>query len=241
MADPEVTAVGSASPAPWRLVGECVLAWAPAPHELRSLLPKGVGALPGRAALVGVSYTDSPVGPYLELSLALPARIGLRPGLCVVFQIVSSAEARRSYRSNWGLPATVGPLSWHRDGAIRILRCDEPGVEIRGEPVLPPMPIVVPVRSVQRRSDGPVLLPRRFVGLVRLSRTTVVLDAHHEHDGVEGGPLSGLGGMHPGAVMSGVRILARPARHPAGLWSSLRAPLHAPEPAFARVAPRTGA
>lgn len=236
-----VTAVDPASPAPWRLIGECVLAWVPVPRALRSQLPKGVGALPGRAALVAVSYTDSPVGAYLELSLALPARIGLRPGLCVVFQIVSSPEARRAYRSSWGLPATVGPLSWQRDGSVRTLRCDEPGVEVHGEPVLPPLPMMVPVRSVQRRADGPVVVPRRFVGLVRLSRTTVAVDPEHEHDGVEGGPLTSLGGTHPGAVMSGVRILARPARHPAGLWSSFRAPLHAPEPAFARVAPRTGA
>lgn len=241
MADPPVTPVDPASLAPWRLFGECILAWVRPPPELRALLPSGVSALPGRAALVAVSYSDSPVGPYLELSLALPARIGLRPGLCVVFQIVSVVEARRAYRSNWGLPATVGPLSWHHDGAARTLRSEEPGLEVHGHPVGPPVPLVVPVRSVQRRADGPVVVPRRFVGLVRLSRTTVTLDPALEHDGIQGSPLSGLDGIHPGAVVHGVRILARPARHPAGLWSSLRAPLHAPEPAFARVRPAAGA
>ena len=234
--------------APWRLVGEVVLGWVKAPKELRSLLPAGVSSLPGRAALVAVRYTDSPVGPYLELSLALPARIGLRPGLCVVFQIVSSAEARLAYRANWGLPATVGPLTWSPKGHERVLRCEEPGIEVRGLPVGPTFPAIVPVRSVQRRSDGPVVLPRRFLSLVRLARTTVaVADSADGHAGV---PLHGLAGVHPGAVMAGARILARPARHPAGLWSSLRAPLAAPEPALttgvappailATVAPRTG-
>jgi len=217
--------------APWRLVGEVLLGWVRAPRELRSLLPKGVGALHGRAALVAVSYSHSPVGPYLELSLALPARLGLRPGLCVVFQVVSSPEARLGYRTNWGLPATVGPLSWSAEGHERVLRCDEPGIELRGLPVGPTFPALVPVRSVQRRTDGPVVLPRRFLALVRLSRTTVVVaDSADGHAGVG---LHALAGVHPGAVMAGARILARPARHPAGLWSSLRAPLAAPEPALA--------
>ncbi len=48
----------------------------------------------------------------------------------------------------------------------------------------------------------------------------------------EAAALATLSGTHPGAVMAGARILARPARHPAGLWSSLRAPLVAPEPAL---------
>lgn len=222
---------GLAPSAPWRSVGECILGWVPAPRELRSLLPSGVAPLPGRAALVAVAYSDAPVGPYLELSLALPARIGLRPGLCVVFQVVSVPAARLGYRTNWGLPATVGELTWSSEGNERILRCAEPGIEVRGRPVGPAFPALVPVRSVQRRSDGPVVLPRRFLALVRLSRTTVTVA--DSADGHVAAGLHGLAGAHPGAVMAGARILARPARHPAGLWSSLRAPLTAPEPALA--------
>src|SRR5688572_30610124 len=169
----------SGPPPPWRLVGECVLGWVRSGSSLvglRSLLPEGVRALPGPAALVAVSYSDSPVGPYLELSLALPARLGLRPGLCVVFQVVSLPAVRTAYRSSWGLPATVGPLSWSTDGHERVVRCDEPGIELRGHPVGPAFPAWVPVRSVQRRADGPVVLPRRFLSLVRLARTTVAVD-----------------------------------------------------------------
>lgn len=234
MAVPPPPQVSGPQP-PWRMLGECVLAWVPVPPGLRSLLPDGVRALPGRAALVAVSYDDSPVGPFLELSLGLPARIGLRPGLCVVFQELSEPEARRAYRSAWGLPAGTGALSWQAEGAERVMRSDEMGLEVRGIPVGPSFPAVVPIRSVQRRVDGPVVLPRRFLALVRLSRTVVTLDAGPGNRvdrpaGVD--VFSAVAGAHPGAVMSGVRIVARPARHPAGLWSSLRAPSHAPDPAF---------
>lgn len=229
------------------------MAWVPARavRPWRRLLPDGIRALPGRAALVGVSYADSPVGPYLELSLALPARLGLRPGLCVVFQVVSLPAARVAYRANWGLPAAVGPLTWSVDGDDRVLRSSAPALELRGRPVGPPLPAVVPVRSVQRRADGPVVLPRRFLSLVRLARVTVVVGGDAgggpdagaagrggASDGGWGPPLPSVGslaGVHPGALMAGARILARPARHPFGLWSSLRAPLAVPEPALAGV------
>jgi hypothetical protein len=231
--------------APWRLVAEVVLAWVPSSRLAgwRSLLPSGIRPLPGPAALVGVRYDDSPVGPYLELSLALPARLGLRPGLCVVFQVLSLPAARVAYRSNWGLPADVGQISWEVAGHERIVRCEAPGLELRGTPVGPGVPAIVPVRSVQRRADGPVVLPRRFLALVRLARTAVVVDDEPGGGdlgvGVGAGAGAGgrvsfgaLAGTHPGAVMAGARILARPARHPFGLWSSLRAPLVVPEPAL---------
>lgn len=183
--------------------------------------------MPGPAALAAVRYTDSPVGPYLELSLGVPARLGLRPGLCVVLQVVSEPNARLGYRQNWGLPASTGRLSWFADGDQRVLRCEEPGIELRGIPVGPAVPAIVPVRSVQRRADGPVVLPRSFLALTRLARVVVSVD-----DGADG-PWAAVAGPHPGAVMAGVRIVARPARHPTGFLSSLRAPLRVAEPAMA--------
>ncbi|MBW3555431.1 MAG: acetoacetate decarboxylase family protein [Actinobacteria bacterium] len=204
------------------------------PAGLRSLLPDGLRPLPGPAALAAVRYTDSPVGPYLELALGLPARLGLRPGLCVVLQVVSQLDARVGYRQNWGLPASMGKLSWSAEGDERVLRCEEPDIEVRGIPVGPGIPAVVPVRSVQRRADGPVLLPRRFVALTRLARVVVSVDD------AAGAELAALAGPHPGAVMAGVRIVARPARHPAGFLSSLRAPLRVVEPALGMPAPPAG-
>ena len=223
---------------PWRLAGECVLAWVRGvPPSVRSLLPEGVRRLPGPAAVVGVSYTSSPVGPYCELSVALPARLGLRPGLCVVFQLVSVPDALLAARSNWGTPASIGgSMVWEVDGAARTLRCGALGFALRGEPAGPSFPAVVPVRSLQRRADGPVVVPRRFAALVRLARTEISWEPTSSpsgHGDDVDALLSSLEGSHPGAVMHGVRILARPARHPAFLWSSLRAPLTAPEPALA--------
>ncbi|HET9444071.1 MAG TPA: acetoacetate decarboxylase family protein, partial [Acidimicrobiales bacterium] len=214
--------------APWRLQGEIMLGWVRAPAALRSLLPEGVRFLPGPAALVAAHYTDSPVGPYLELSLAVPARLGLRPGLSVVLQLLSSTEARTGYRHNWGLPATVGQLSWLVDGEARVLRCRRPDLEVRGIPGRPPIPAVVPIRSLQRRADGPVVLPRRLVALVRPARMEVTVD----QVGGDGSDvdLGFLAGSHPGLMMATARISAHPARHPIGLLSSLRAPLRAIEP-----------
>ena len=224
---------------------------------MRSLLPEGVRLLPGPAAVVAMSYASSPVGPFCELSIAVPARLGLRPGLCVVWQLVSSADARLAHRSSWGTPASLGSsMVWEVDGPVRALRCASLGVTVRGEPFGPSFPAVVPVRSVQRRADGPVVVPRRLAGLVRLARCDVSFsgdsaggdsagggavesvagEAAVSVDGETAALWSALAGSHRGAVMAGLRVLARPARHPAGLWSSLRAPLAAPEPAMA-VAP----
>lgn len=237
------TSAAPSSP-PWRMVGECVLGWVGGvPKGLRVLLPEGVRALAGPAAVVGVAYSSSPVGPYLELSVGLPARLGLRPGLCVVFQLVSIPDARLAYRANWGLPASVGSMVWSSDGAARELRCTELGLSLRGIPMGPSIPAVVPVRSIQRRADGPVVLPRRMLARVRLARTEITWTDEGAGRGDDVDELLGsLAGSHPGAVMSGVRILARPARHPAGLWSSLRAPLTVPDVAVGAttVASRTG-
>lgn len=233
--------VTEAPSAPWRLRGECVIGWVRVPPDLRSLLPAGVRPLPGPAALVAVNYTDSPVGPYLELSLGLPARLGLRPGLCVVLQVVSERDARLGYRRNWGLPASVARLSWWTEGDERVLRCEAPALEIRGVPKGPSFPAVVPVRSIQRRADGPVVLPRRSAALTRLARVVVSgpdVGAGSDLQAGAGTDLAAtLGGVHPGLVMAGLRIVAHPARQPIGFLSSLRAPLDVVEPAMAVPAP----
>jgi hypothetical protein len=229
-----VTSIAAAPP--WRLGGECVVGWVGGvPPSLRSLLPSGVRGLPGGGALLSaVAYASSPVGPYLELSVALPARLGLRPGLCVVFQLVSLPDARLAHRSSWGLPASVADLVWDVDGATRVLRSPSLELVVRGEPHGPSLPVAVPVRSVQRRADGPVVVPRRFVGLARAARLDVswTESATSGHGADVDALLGSLVGRHRGALLSGLRILARPARHPAGLWSSLRAPLTVPEPAM---------
>jgi hypothetical protein len=232
------------APPPWRMVGESVVAfvgggggsWGAA---VRGLLPPGVRSLPGPAVVVGVSYTSSPVGPFVELSVGVPARLGLRPGLCVVFQVVSVPEARTAYRSGWGLPATSEPsLTWSSTaGSVVELSCPALGFSLSGTAAGPGVPMVVPMRSLQHRTDGPVVLPRRLLARVRRARTSVHVEGGAPAASAAGAFedersfLSLFAGDHPGICLSGARILARPARQPAGLWSSLRAPLVVGEPA----------
>lgn len=210
--------------APWALRGEAVVGWVRIDRQHRQALPAGLHPLPGPAVVSGVRYTASPVGPFLELSVAQPARLGLRPGLCITAMVVSQPAAKAGTRVNWGLPAEVGRLTWAVDGDERVLGWDDGGVVVRGAPVGLRVPLLLPVRSVQRRGDGPVVVPRRVAALVRPARTTVEVEGGDEH------PWAWLAGPHPGALLATARLLLRPARHPSGLLSSFRAPLRAPEP-----------
>ena len=203
--------------------GEILLAWARWPDGRADRLPEGIAPLPGPVTVAAVRYSDSPVGPYLELSVGEPARIGLRPGLCVTSSVVSDPAAKVGWRLNWGMPAGLGRLSWSSDGDERELVWEDRGVVVRARPVGPPIPVLVPMRSVQRRGDGPVLVPRRLAGLMRFARVSVKAPGDDA--------LAPLAGDHRGAIVSAARLRLRPARRPSGLLSSLRAPSQAPEAA----------
>jgi hypothetical protein len=207
---------------PWHLSGELIVGLVARRPGRRGRLPAGVLPLPGPAAFTAMSYSDSPVGPFLELSVAEPARLGLRPGMCVTTCVVATTDSRVDYRLNWGVPAELGALSWEVDGPMRRLVWHDRGVVIEGRASRWLAPAWVPVRSLQHRADGVVMVPRRMRGLLRLSRVVV--------HAPEADPLSWAEGGHPGAVMTGMRMVADPARHPFGLLSSLRAPLQAPGP-----------
>ena len=207
--------------APWALRGEVIVAWV-GRRPATSVLPQGVQRLPGPAFVFGVRYTESPIGPYLEMGVAEPARLGLRPGLCVTALAVSDPAAKVGLRCNWGYPAEVGELTWAADADERVLRWEDRGIEVRARPTGPRLPAFVGVRSVQRRGDGPVVVPRRLAAVVRFARGTVTVP--------DDDPLAWSAGPHGAVVLSGARVVVRPARHPLGLLSSFRAPLRAAEP-----------
>lgn len=207
--------------APWALRGEVLVAWARRQAD-GVRVPAGVQPMPGPALVFGVRYTASPVGPFFELAVAVPARLGLRPGFCLLAHAVSEPAAKVGLRCNWGFPADVGRLTWGVDGDERVLRWEDRGIVLRAVPVGPRLPVVVGVRSVQRRGDGPVVVPRRLLALGRLARAGVEVPADDE--------LAWLAGPHGGAVLSSARVVMRPARHPLGLLSSFRAPSRAAEP-----------
>jgi hypothetical protein len=209
--------------APWTLGGESLVCLVRCPWSSTSL-PAGLARLPGPLLVVAVRYSDSPVGPYLELAVGEPARLGARPGWCITTMVVDSAESRIGGRLNWGFPKEIGTLVWEADGAERCLRWVERGIEVRGRASGLRLPVLVPVRSLQRRSDGPVVVPGGLRGLARVTRLVVTVP---ERD-----PLAPIAGRHLGAHVASMRMRMRPARHPVGITSTFRAPLRAPEPAL---------
>lgn len=187
-------------------------------------LPDGLDRLPGPCSITATRFDDSPVGPYRELAVAEPARLGARLGMCVTTMAVTSVDARLGGRVNWGFPKELGTLVWLDEGDGRTLRWEERDLVVRAVPVGPPLPVLVPMRMLQRRADGLVSIRAHMRGRGRLARLEVDVPA--------GDPLEGLVGRHPGLLVAGMRLVMNPARRPVGLASTLRAPLRAPEPAL---------
>jgi hypothetical protein len=218
----------SAPVAPWALSGESLVALARCPDP-PGALPAGMAKLPGPALVVANRYTDSPVGPYLELAIGCPARMGVRPGWCFTTMVVDSADARRGGQLNWGFPKELGKLLWRQDGDERELRWVDRDLCVRGIPGRFVLPVLVPMRSLQHRADGPVVVPARLRGKARSASITVYAP--------QDDPLARLAGTHRGVHVASMKFVVRPARHPVGFASTLLAPLRAPEPALVSSAP----
>ena len=167
--------VGFTTPpaAPWELAGECVVAAGPAARGSRPPLPAGLHPMPGPLVVAAARFTESPVGPYLELSVAEPARLGARIGLCVTLMVVDSPDSRLGGRLNWGLPKELGTLRWLADDDERTLAWEDRDVVVRGVPSGPSVPMVAPVRSLQRRADGLVVVGGRMRGHARPARVEI--------------------------------------------------------------------
>lgn len=214
---------------PWTLRGEGMMALVYRARAPGPALPPRLRAAPGPAAVVAMQYDDSPFGPYVELSVLVPARLGLRLGMFTVAMVVTSAEARIACRLQWGLPTELGDLGWSAGpGGERTLSWDERNMCFSGHGVGPSLfAPFVPVRSVAWRPSGPVVLTRRLRARARVARCRIDVDAADE--------LAWLAGQHPGVALSGARVVAAAARRPAGLLSSVpwreRADGGAPEPA----------
>ncbi|MCU1460359.1 MAG: hypothetical protein JWO37_434 [Acidimicrobiales bacterium] len=213
--------------APWTLTGECVAGLARF-RGARPALPEGVSRMPGPCLVVAAAYADSPVGSYFEMAFGVPARLGARPGWCLTTMAVSSTDARVGGRLNWGFPKELATLRWSADGDTRRMDWFERGITIVGVPTGPPVPAFVPLRNLQRRADGPVVIPARLSGRARFGRVTI--------ETVVDDPLAGLAGRHRGVVVHGMKFVVSPARLPSGLMSTLLAPLRAPEPAMSSPA-----
>ena len=215
--------------APGVLSGESVIGLARCPLTLGPMAG-GVRRMPGPVLIAATRFSGSPVGPHLELVIGEPAHLGARVGWCLTTIVVDSPESRAARQANWGFPAEIGSLTWDTDGSTREMRWAERGIVVRGEPRRLRLPGLVPVRALQHRTDGPVVVPGRLRGMARLASVTVEVPGDDR--------LAPLDGRHPGITVDGLRMIVRPARKPFGLTSSLRAPLHAPEPALSSPVPR---
>lgn len=189
-------------------------------------LPAGLSRLPGPALVMAVRYAASPVGPYVELAVAEPARLGLRVGMCVTAMVVTSPDSRVGGIVNWGFPKELGTLAWAPVGDGIELTWKERDVRVTSRPYgRRALPALVPMRTLQRRADGPVVVPGRVRGWARVARVSVSVADDTD-------PLAVYAGAHWGVQVGGLSLRMDAARTPAGLLSSLRAPLQAPEPAL---------
>ena len=169
-------------------------------------LPAGIERLPGPSLLVAARYREAPVGPYLELAVASPARIGARAGLCVTAMAVDSSESLSGGRSNWGFPKELSSLHWTARPDRWSLGADNLGLSVVASPRGPAVPVVAPVCCLQRRADGPVLVPGWLRGRARPARVEVSVDIEAAD------PLPALAGRHRGLVVAGLRLVISRAR-----------------------------
>ena len=210
-------------PAPWLLGGESLLAFASVKQPLGDV-PDGLRRVPGPCSITAARYDDSPVGPYRELAVGQPAHLGARLGLCITTMVVTSVDSRLGGRVNWGFPKEMGTLVWLDEGDDRVLRWEERDIVLRASPVGPPLPVLLPLRALQRRADGLVSIRGHARGRGRVAHVDVEVPAED--------PLAGLAGRHRGLLIAGMRLVMNPARRPVGWTATLRAPLRAPEPAL---------
>jgi hypothetical protein len=209
--------------APWLLGGESLVALASTKEPLGDV-PEGLRRVPGPCSITAARYDDSPVGPYRELAVGQPAHLGARLGLCITTMVVTSVDSRLGGRVNWGFPKEMGTLVWLDEGEDRVLRWEERDIVVRASPVGPPLPVLLPLRALQRRADGLVSIRGHTRGRGRVAHVDVDVPADD--------PLAGLAGRHRGLLIAGMRLVVNPARRPVGLTATLRAPLRAPEPAL---------
>ena len=188
--------------APWNLRGECVVAWAGGGTS--GPPPAGVRPLPGPSLVVAARYTASPVGAYLELTVAGPARLGPRPGFSVTTMVVDSEDAREGGRSLWGFPKEVSPLRWTAGPDGPSLRLEDRGIEVRARPRGPAFPVAVPLWFLQEREDGPVSVRAWLRGRARRADVDVQVPT--------GDSLGPLRDSRLGFAVSGLRLHVGPAR-----------------------------
>lgn len=205
--------VGDQTHCAWELDGEAIVAVV-GRHHSASALPDGLDAVPGPRLLTATRYTGSPMGPYLEVALAEPARLGRHVGWCRTMVVVDRADVQRDTRMRWGVPALLGSLIWKVDGDDRSLSWHEAGVVISGRSRGVGVPWVLPQRLLQDRGPETVVLPTRLRGLAHPGAVRVDSDDRGPDAwrSPRAEPLLAVQGSHLGAVLTGLHGRLTPAR-----------------------------
>ncbi|HEX9684182.1 MAG TPA: hypothetical protein VGA13_13965 [Acidimicrobiales bacterium] len=199
----------------WQAFGESVAVWVRIDESLvrRSELP----VLGSRAMLVASELHASPVGAYRSLGLFAPVRMGLRLGFSAMLMVVDGPEARRVTTSRWGLPTRTGKLRWVSTSDQVIVEWPEPGFVLTAQiGGIARLPVILPARLLQHRTDGPVVVNGSVRGRTRRAMVSITTD---DDD------LAGLEGLHRGHHVAGLRMVTRPARRPVAVAFSLEAPI----------------
>ena len=193
----------------WTGTGECLVGLARCPGGIGTP-PSPLRPISGLVLIVAARYATSPVGPYLELVVSEPVRLGARIGTCATVMVVNSVGSLEAGRANWGFPKEMGTLSWSVEGKDVSLHWEERALVVRGRPIGNNFPALVPFRSLQVREDRPVRFGGFAKGRGRFCRVEVDADP--------GDPLMCLAGRHRGIHLTAgtVRMnAARPIQPPA--------------------------
>lgn len=204
------------------MTGEAILAVA-GRQDVAGPLPPGIAALPGPALLVAERHAESPAGPFATFVLGRPARLGVRVGICFTTAAVSSTDSRMAGRHHWGFPGELATLRWDADLDGHTISWEERDIVVRASFSRRATPLVVPFRAIQRREDGPVIVPGRLRGRGR--------SGHAVFTGA-GAAGRGLAGSHRAVHIAGLRLVLDPARSPLGLLRTLLAPAPGVEPGY---------
>jgi hypothetical protein len=175
--------------------------------------------MPGPAVLWAGHWAQTPVGPFSELAVAIPARLGARIGLCVTFSVVTNADARMAGRLGWGLPRQLGDLRWVATGPGRRLEWWDREIEVTAQTRRISAPFAAALRAIQRGGDGPLIVPTRLRGWVRRADVMISVEP--------GDGLEELRAEQRGWLVSGRQVVLEPSRAPSGFW---RTRLIAPAP-----------
>ena len=160
----------------WWLEGESIVALM-SRRGWRWDLPDGVARAPGPLLVSATRFSGSPHGPFLELAVAEPARLGARFGWCRTLVVVDRPDVQRE-STRWGLPAMLGRLEWSADDEIRKLSWLDRDLQVTGRVRRLALPWAISQRSLQRRGGDNVVVPSRSRGLAHtcLVRIDVVGD-----------------------------------------------------------------